>query len=517
MLKATRTHKSFYNSIIAFIYYVIGLVLAFFSRKIFLEYLGTEVLGLNSTLQNILQFLNLTELGIGSAIGFSLYKPFQESDQAAINEIITLQGKLYKRVGTIVIVSGCILMIFLPLIFKKAEIPLYYTYLAFITFLLSSILGYFINYKQILLSASQQNYKILYSYRTCILIKILFQILVVVTLTQGYIWWLIMEIIFSLISSLSLNYITKKTFPNLKETNQKFHYLKIKYKVITIKIKQLFFHKIGGYALTQLTPLIIYAFIDLSEVALYGNYIIIVSGIQMMTSAIFNSMDAGVGNLVAEGETLKIKNIFLELFSIRFIISTTLTFGFFLFAQKFIELWIGSEYLLSNTTILLIGINMYIQLSRYTVETFLNAYGLFSDIWSPIIETLINVFASIILGSYFKLNGIIAGVCISQVIIIGIWKPFYLISRRLNGFIITYIRIYLIYFITCLLVGITCWYGFNTYLLPIINNLISLVIVGILLSLVYFLITITIIYTYSMPMRKVIYRIKEVSKIKIRN
>ena len=61
----SRTAKSIKNSSVALIIYFINLVLQFFSRKIFLDHLGAEVLGLNTTATNLLQFLNLAELGIG--------------------------------------------------------------------------------------------------------------------------------------------------------------------------------------------------------------------------------------------------------------------------------------------------------------------------------------------------------------------------------------------------------------------------------------------------------------------
>ena len=80
MVTDSRTSKSIKNSLVALAFYFINLVLQFFSRKVFLDYLGAEILGLNTTATNLLQFLNLAELGIGSAIACTLYKPLLEKD-----------------------------------------------------------------------------------------------------------------------------------------------------------------------------------------------------------------------------------------------------------------------------------------------------------------------------------------------------------------------------------------------------------------------------------------------------
>lgn len=65
-----RVHKSILNAEVNLIFYFLSLFLAFFSRKIFLECLGDEFIGLTGTLNNILGYLNLAELGIGSCISF---------------------------------------------------------------------------------------------------------------------------------------------------------------------------------------------------------------------------------------------------------------------------------------------------------------------------------------------------------------------------------------------------------------------------------------------------------------
>ena len=153
----SRTSKSLKNSSVAMGFFIVQLVLQFFSRKIFLEYLGTEILGLNTTAMNLLQFLNLAELGISAGVSFSLYRPLHDNDRVTINEIVALQGKLYSMVGRFIIVGAVILMCFFPLIFEKITIPLWYAYASFGVLLFSALLGYFVNFRQILLTANQQD------------------------------------------------------------------------------------------------------------------------------------------------------------------------------------------------------------------------------------------------------------------------------------------------------------------------------------------------------------------------
>lgn len=155
---ASRTFNSIHNAKIALVFYSLNVILQFFSRKIFLDYLGSEVLGLNTTAQNLLGFLNIAELGIGAAVAYSLYKPLYNKDIRTINDIVSVQGWLYRKVATVVIISATILICFFPLIFEKAKVPLWYTYATFLALLISSLLGYFVNYKQIILSADQKEY-----------------------------------------------------------------------------------------------------------------------------------------------------------------------------------------------------------------------------------------------------------------------------------------------------------------------------------------------------------------------
>ncbi len=140
-IQESRVKKTLLNARVNLIFYFLTLVLSFFSRKIFLDCLGADFIGLTGTLQNLLGFLNLAELGIGSAIGYVLYKPLFDHDRTKINEIISVMGYLYRWIGLIILAGGCILALFLPLIFPDTEFGMGIIYFAYFSFLTSSLIG----------------------------------------------------------------------------------------------------------------------------------------------------------------------------------------------------------------------------------------------------------------------------------------------------------------------------------------------------------------------------------------
>ncbi len=504
----SRTTKSIKNSIVALGFYFINLILQFFSRKVFLDHLGTEVLGLNTTATNLLQILNIAELGIGAATVCTLYKPLIKNDIESINEIISLQGWMYRRIAWIVISGSVIIMCFFPLIFAKMPLPMWYAYASFGVLLISALLSYFFNYKQILLSADQKEYKIQYSYKTSMLLKTLCQLMAIKYFNDGYIWWLIFEALFAIIASVALNVVIRKTYPFLQTDLSKGKLLKQKYPDIITKIKQLFFHKISGLALSQTSTLIIYAYASLTLVAIYGNYMLIIQGITALMSAVFNSMNAGIGNLVAEGNKQRILSVFEELFSIRFLLSTTVCLGVYSLTPYFIKLWIGSKYILDNYALLLLVAILYINLTRLTIDSYIFAYGLFRDVWAPITEAFINIVFSIVFGHFWGLHGILLGVLTSLIIIICCWKPFFLfkygLKESLKQYIIIYIKHVVAFTITTLLV----FKIFNMESLNSINNFISWITYGAKLLGLFGLIQMSLLYISVAGMRNFIHRIR---------
>lgn len=445
--ESTRTTKSLKNSAVALALFIVAFLLNFISRKVFLDGLGEDVLGLTSTTQNILSFLNIAELGISYAVSFTLYKPLFNNDREAINEIVDLQRHLYRYVAYIIMIGGIAVMTLFPVIFAKMTLPLWYAYASFIVFMASALLGYFVNFKQIVLTAAQLDYKVQLSFRVTQLIKLLAQIVAVLLVPGGYIIWLAIELLFAIISAYALHRTTMRTFPWLARSGKKFSELKAKYSEFITKIKQVFVHKISGFALSQSAPLIIYAYTSLGVVAMYGNYLIIVNGLNQLIGAVFNGFSAGIGNLVAENDKKKIWKVFNELFSLRMFIAGTVCFVLAYSAGDFVKCWIGEQYVFPWSTTLLIVATLFISISRSIVDSYIGAYGLYQDIGAPAVEATLNIGCSILLGYYFGINGILCGMLISLIVIVILWKPYFLFTRAMKGHLFDYIKIYAIHII----------------------------------------------------------------------
>lgn len=450
----SRVKKSFLNARVNVFFYCVTLILSFFSRKLFLDMLGANFVGLTGTLQNLLGFLNLAELGIGTSIGYVLYKPIYEKDQSKINEIISVFGYLYRKIGLIILIVGFFLSCFLTLIFSHTVFSFPLIYFTFYGFLASSLFGYFVNYRQVLLGADQRNYIVTGYYQSILIIKTLIQ-MGAAYYTQNYYLWVIIELSFNILYSFILNWRIDKEYPWLKSC---IRLGKEKYpenKIIITKAKQLFVHVLAGTARNQFLPFLVYAFVSLKAVAYYGNYMLIISKVNMLVNNFLGSTGAGVGSLIAENDSKKIQRVFWELTSLRFMIAGLLTYALYSLINPFIALWLGKEYILSDTILIIILGNFFISQFRGTNDQFIFGYGLFQDTWAPVVTLLITLVVALAGGYFWGLPGVLLGDIASSITIISIWKPYFLYKE---GFHLP-VRLYWLHIFKYGAVLIVSWIG----------------------------------------------------------
>jgi O-antigen/teichoic acid export membrane protein len=453
---SNRLNKSLKNARVAFIFYFIALVLAFISRKVFIDTLGTELVGLSATMHNILGFLNLAELGIYTAVATSLYKPIFEKNEQRVSEIISLFGYLYKIIGLIILCAGVIVSVFLPWIFSKTELDFLILYAAFYTFLAVTLVSYFNNYKQVLLAADQRTYVVTRLTNWVNILKVALQIVYLKYLNGNYFGWLGIELVFGFALRFWINRTVERQYPWLKTNTGRERELIREYRDILLKVKQLFVHKIAEFVQSQAGNILIYALTSLSMVTYYTNYTLIIKKISMLITSTLGSNLAGVGHVIAENNPQKITRIFWEFNALFFWIGGTLVFSLFYLTEPFITLWLGSEFILEKAVFVIILFNVYVGITRQTVKFFINGYAIFKDIWAPWAEAGINLAVAIGVGYFYGLTGVVLGMAVSSLLIVVIWKPYFLYRE---GFKMKFAGYWINILTYLLLLGI-CWAAF---------------------------------------------------------
>lgn len=421
----SRVHKSFLNAKVNLVFYFITLFVSFFSRKVFLDCLGADFMGLAGTVGNLLSFLNMAELGIGSSIGYVLYKPIFEKDREKISDVISVLGYLYRIVGTIILCSGIILSFFLPLIFKDVSIDISVIYFVYYSFLIGTLFGYFVNYRYTLFGADQRNYLVTAYLQTANIIKTLIQ-MGLAYYTKNYYLWAIIELSFGILYCFILNWKTNQVYPWLKTSYRTGKLKRKEYDIILVKARQLFVHQIGSLGRYKVLPFLIYAYSSLSAVAYYANYTLIVDKVNAILNNVLNSTGAGVGNMIAEGDKDKIQRVYWELMALRYFLAGILLFGLYNLLEPFIYIWLGEEYVMDRIVLLMILVNLFVMQVRGTNDQFIHGYGLFADTWAPVVTFILTVGVAILGGIKFGLPGVLSGDAFTALLIIYTWKPIYL-------------------------------------------------------------------------------------------
>lgn len=420
-------------------FYLLTLLLAFFSRQVFLKYLGAEFIGMTGMLANILNFLSVTELGIGTSITYFLYKPLQEDNHEKINEIMSMLAYLYRVIGYIIGGAGLVISMFFPWWFNNLTINLPLVYLTFYSFLCSSMMGYIFNYKQLLVSANQKQYVVNSYFQTIGIIQNVVQIVLAYYYQNLYLW-VLAGFFFTIIGVILFNYRIQHEYPWLQIDLKRGRKSIKEYPEVLRKTRQIFVQRMKNFILYRSDELLVGIFVSVAQVAYYGNYTLITNKLNFLVNILSDGMNAGIGNLIAEGNDQNTMKVFWELTAIRFFIVGIVVFGLLLFVQPFIVCWLGIEYRLNDLIIYLLIFNIFIMLSRGVVEMYISAHGLFSDVWAAWTELALNLAATLCLAPFFGIAGILMGKIFSVFFIALFWKPFFLFTKGLHKNVSVYWR-----------------------------------------------------------------------------
>ena len=411
----SRTKQSAKNTIISLSNFVVNTIMAFITKTVFIYVLGAELLGLNSLFANILTMLSLAELGIGSAIVFSLYKPMAEQNNAKINALIKLYKKIYFIIGGIVLLIGLILLPFIKFFINADNTLNINIYILYFMYLINSVVGYFFAHRRAIIFTSQRN-----DIESLILIFVnlfskISEIVVIICFKNYYIYYSII-MLSTLLEGTVIYFVSSKIYKNLDLKNADEISKKEKQSIFK-DVKGMLCHKVGVAVVNGTDNIIISAFINLTVLGAYSNYILISSSISSALYLIINALKASFGNAVATKSTEEVEKVQHRiLFGFSWLIIFCAT-SLLCLLQSFISIWLSNEYAISILTVVMIVLSFTIDKSRNVIDLTRDCAGLFRyKKWCPICEAITNLIASLILVDFMGLPGVILGTIIGYVL-----------------------------------------------------------------------------------------------------
>lgn len=410
-----RTSNSIKNSIAITIQSMVSICMGFISQAIFIKVLGAEYLGLNGLFSNILIMLSIIELGIGSAITYNLYKPIANNDLEKIKSILNFYKKVYTMVAIVIMFVGVLLIPLLHNIVGKVDVDVN-IYFVYILFLLNTISTYLFTYKRTLIYASQSNYIICYVQLAKTIVLNLFQ-MALLYLNNNYYLYLILKLVFQVIENIALNIIANKMFPYVKQKNINRIDKSTEISIMK-KVKALFFHKIGTVIINGTDNILISSYFGIYMVGVYSNYYMIINSVSNIFAQIINSTAASIGDLLVHKDATKNFDIFRKLRFINFWITCVSGTCLLTIMQPFITLWVGKEYLMQLSVLVILVINYYQKMMRRSYACFKDSAGIWvEDKFVPLIEAILNIAFSIVLLKLIGIAGVFVGTIISGLVL----------------------------------------------------------------------------------------------------
>ena len=424
-MKKTRTQNAIFNSIISILVQILKIILAFANRSIFIYYLGIVYLGINGLFSSILSVLSLAELGIGTAIAVSLYKPLVENNIAKINAYMQMYKRIYTKIASIVLILGIVISFFLPYLASDIQITseIYYIYFLFLA---NSVISYLFTYKRILLDADQKRY---INVTTDFSIFVLGSIVQwgALFITKSYILFLVIMILMTIISNIIISVKVNKIYDFLS-SDIIGEVTKIERNSFSKHVKGTFISKIAETIVMSTDNILMSIFIGVSTVGMYSNYNVILANIQSIIGQLISSISGSLGNLIhSEEGNEKAENILRKYQFITFLITLFSSLGILLFSNIFITIWLGKEYLFSVNIIFIITLNFFITVYRMPFLTFINSYGLFWEQKTKnIVEAILNMVFSLGLLIYSDLGimAILIGTILSSIFTVVWYEPY---------------------------------------------------------------------------------------------
>lgn len=415
----SRTKNAGKNVVSAFLNKAVFLLLTFVRRRVFVEFIGVQYLGINGLFANILTLLSLADLGLGRAMSVSLYRPIADGDTARLSGLMNFYRQLYRCIALAVMVIGLALMPVLRFIVNMEQ-DIDHLYLYYALFVTKSAVSYLFAYKACMVRADQKSYIIERLDIVVNLLRALLQIVVMVIFRQ-YLLYLLLDVAAVAAHNIAVSFVADKNYPFLKDKTQLDAEQK---RGVFSSMSGVFLYKFSWTLMNGTDNILISVICGTVVVGLYSNYTTITNHLMEFVVLLFTSVTAGVGNLIATSSTEKrystFKSIQLVSFWVGGIVSVCLPY----LTQDFIRLWLGEKYLLDELTLLAVTLDTFLACALRPVWTYREGTGMYHQVrFVMFAAALVNIVFSIALGKLMGISGILFATSIARLCTIFWYEP----------------------------------------------------------------------------------------------
>lgn len=385
------------------------------TQRVFIKTLGIDTLGINGVFTNIITMLGIAELGISHAIIFNLYRPLIAKDNKKIIALMHFYKKAYSYISKAILAIGIIMIPFVHTIIGDNTTNIDITF-AFILAVIDIYLSYFLSYRRSILYADKKNYIINFVHAIYLTTMNALQVLVLLLL-KNYYMFILIRMICRILENIVIYSISNKKYPYLNKRKKETIDELTKKDIIT-KIKALFLHKIAGFVVSGTDNIVISMFLGVTSVGYYSNYNTIVVALTTVLSQAIYALIPNVGHILVKGNPKENYVSFRKVRILNALLSTMSAISLYLLAEPFISMWVGDEYLMHNTVLIVLTVNYFQQTMRSTYLAYKEAAGIFyEDRFMPIIESIVNIVVSIILVNIIGIEGVFVGTFASSLVL----------------------------------------------------------------------------------------------------
>lgn len=406
-----RKINSFKNMVADLSYILVSMVLRFFLIRIIVKNLGTEYGGLDSFFSQVIGYLNLADLGFSTAALYKLYDPIREKNGKRIDSIYDSLSKIYRYLTLVILFCGTVFSFFIDFFIKNSyTIGTVKIKVFFIIYLLSVLIPNLYIGKLTIINSTQKIYKLNKWIYPLEIIKITLQILFILNF-KSYILSLGSILFINLLIMACVEIYFKKNHNNKKLKD------KDVLKELIIDSKDVFAHKFSSVIVDGTDYITLTYFTSLTSVNLFANYNMMFIAVKGIIGKIFKATIPSVGDLIAENNVIKIRSVFYKMFIFGNYLSFVSIFCFINFTEDFIKIWLGKNFVLSKSTLILFILNFYINLIMGIFVIFKSAKGLYKDdIRYVYVQAITNLILSIYLAPKLGINGVLIGTLIGNIL-----------------------------------------------------------------------------------------------------